>query len=38
MDRSFSNQLDVGDDHAAIREGVRAVVTRFDAEYWLERD
>jgi hypothetical protein len=25
MDRSFSNQLDVPEDHAAIREGVRAV-------------
>src|SRR5436309_13367586 len=37
MDRSFSNQLDVP-DHAAIREGVRAVVTRFDDEYWLARD
>src|SRR5216683_2082200 len=38
MDRSFSNQLDVPDDHAAIREGVRAVVSRFDDEYWLARD
>ena len=38
MDRSFSNQLDVPEDHAAIREGVRAVVTRFDDEYWLARD
>src|SRR5437899_10945750 len=37
MDRSFSNQLDVP-DHATIREGVRAVVTRFDDEYWLARD
>ena len=25
-------------DHAALREGVRAVVSRFDDEYWLERD
>jgi acyl-CoA dehydrogenase len=38
MDRSFSNQLDVPEDHAAIRDGVRAVVTRFDDEYWLARD
>src|SRR5260221_13872459 len=38
MDRSFANQLDVPEDHAAIREGVRAVVTRFDDEYWLARD
>src|SRR5258707_13735760 len=38
MDRSFCNQLDVPEDHAAIREGVRAVVTRFDDDYWLERD
>jgi acyl-CoA dehydrogenase len=26
------------DDHRAIREGVRAVVTRFADAYWLERD
>jgi acyl-CoA dehydrogenase len=26
------------DDHAALREGVRAVVTRFDDGYWLARD
>src|SRR2546430_17076057 len=38
MDRSLSNQLDVPEDHAAIREGVRAVVSRFDDEYWLARD
>ena len=38
MDRTSSNQLDVSEDHAAIREGVRAVVTRFDDEYWLARD
>ena len=38
MDRSFSNQLDVPEDHAAIRDGVRAVVTRFDDDYWLTRD
>ena len=38
MDRSFSNQHDVPEDHAAIRDGVRAVVTRFDDDYWLTRD
>src|SRR5438876_8348240 len=38
MDRSLSNQLDVPEDHAAIREGVRAVVRSFDDEYWLARD
>src|SRR6516162_8532186 len=38
MDRPGSNQLDVSEDHTAIREGVRAVVTRFDDEYWLARD
>ena len=26
------------DDHAAIRDGVKAVVSRFDDEYWLARD
>ena len=26
------------DDHRAIRNGVNAVVTRFDDEYWLARD
>jgi acyl-CoA dehydrogenase len=26
------------EDHRAIREGVRAVVSRFDDEYWLARD
>jgi acyl-CoA dehydrogenase len=26
------------DDHQALREGVRAVVSRFDDEYWLQRD
>jgi len=25
-------------DHAALRDGVRAVVTRFSDDYWLERD
>ena len=28
----------VPDDHAAIREGVRSVVTRFGDDYWLARD
>ncbi len=28
----------VSDDHRAIREGVHAVVRRFDDEYWLARD
>ena len=28
----------ISDDHRAIREGVRAVVRRFDDEYWLARD
>ena len=26
------------DDHQALRDGVRAVVSRFDDEYWLTRD
>jgi len=30
--------FDLTDDQRAIREAVRAVVTRFDADYWLERD
>jgi acyl-CoA dehydrogenase len=38
----MSTQPSVGhntqDDHRAIREGVRAVVSRFDDEYWLARD
>ncbi|RJF90134.1 acyl-CoA dehydrogenase [Oleomonas cavernae] len=28
----------MSEDHRAIRDGVRAVVSRFDDEYWLERD
>ena len=28
----------ISDDHRAIREGVHAVVRRFDDEYWLARD
>jgi len=30
--------IDTSEDHRAIRDGVRAVVSRFDDEYWLERD
>jgi acyl-CoA dehydrogenase len=30
--------LPTEDERNAIREGVRAVVTRFDDDYWLERD
>ena len=31
--------LDERDEtRAAIREGVRAVVSRFDADYWYDRD
>ncbi|WP_199699219.1 acyl-CoA dehydrogenase family protein [Oleomonas cavernae] len=30
--------IDMSEDHRAIRDGVRAVVSRFDDEYWLERD
>lgn len=32
------HQLQETDDQRAIREGVRAVVTRFGDDYWLERD
>ena len=28
----------ISEDHRAIREGVNAVVRRFDDEYWLARD
>ena len=28
----------IPDDHRAIRDGVAAVVKRFDDEYWLARD
>lgn len=28
----------ISEDHRAIRDGVNAVVRRFDDEYWLERD
>jgi acyl-CoA dehydrogenase len=33
-----SKSLPTEDERNAIREGVRAVVRRFDDEYWLERD
>ena len=32
------HQLQETDDQRAIREGVRAVVTRFGDDYWLDRD
>ena len=35
---ALASEFELGDDHAAIREGVRAVVTRFGDEYWLARD
>src|SRR3979490_12984 len=34
----LANEFDPADDQAAIREGVRAVVTRFGDDYWLARD
>ncbi len=30
--------FEISDDHKAIREGVAAVASRFDDEYWLARD
>src|SRR2546426_9658314 len=35
---ALANEFEPGDDQAAIREGVRAVVTRFGDDYWLARD
>ena len=35
---SEGRPLPTEDERNAIREGVRAVVTKFDDEYWLERD
>jgi acyl-CoA dehydrogenase len=35
---ALANEFEPSDDHAAIREGVRAVVSRFDDEYWPARD
>ncbi len=30
--------MDAVEEHEALREGVRAVVTRFDDDYWYARD
>src|SRR5256885_12029306 len=38
MSSLLANEFEPTDDHAAIREGVRAVVTRFGDDYWLARD
>ncbi|MEA2910843.1 MAG: hypothetical protein QOJ15_2924, partial [Bradyrhizobium sp.] len=38
MSSLLVNEFDVSDGHAAIREGVRSVVTRFGDDYWLARD
>lgn len=38
MNAFSPTDLTDNEDHRAIREGVRAVVSRFDDEYWLERD
>src|SRR6195952_3810337 len=38
MSSLLVNEFEPGDDRAAIREGVRAVVTRFGDDYWLARD
>jgi acyl-CoA dehydrogenase len=38
MNSSLANEFVPSDDHAAIREGVRSVVTRFGDDYWLGRD
>src|ERR1700677_637551 len=38
MNSSLTNKFTPSDDHAAIREGVRSVVTRFGDDYWLGRD
>src|SRR2546430_6644742 len=35
---TLANEFEPGDDQAAIREGVRAVVARFGDDYWLARD
>ena len=35
---ALASEFEPGDDQAAIREGVRAVVTRFGDDYWLARD
>jgi acyl-CoA dehydrogenase len=38
MNRSVSRPVSTAEDIEAIRQGVRAVMARFDDEYWLERD
>src|SRR5260370_3954344 len=38
MSSLLVNEFEPADDHAAIREGVRSVVTRFGDDYWLARD
>src|SRR5580698_5506159 len=38
MSSSLANEFTPSDDHAAIREGVRSVATRFGDDYWLGRD
>jgi acyl-CoA dehydrogenase len=38
MKVSAATYNDVSDDHRALREGVRAVVTKFGDDYWLARD
>jgi acyl-CoA dehydrogenase len=35
---ALANEFEPGDDQAAIRDGVRSVVTRFGDDYWLARD
>jgi acyl-CoA dehydrogenase len=35
---TMAKPLPTEEERSAIREGVRAVVSRFDDEYWLERD
>jgi acyl-CoA dehydrogenase len=38
MSSGLTNEFEPTDDHAAIRTGVRSVVTRFGDDYWLARD
>ena len=38
MSSALANEFDVPDDHAAIRDGVRSVVSRFGDDYWLAGD
>ena len=35
---ALAKEFELEDHQAAIREGVRGVVSRFDDEYWLARD